>query len=42
MEGDKPIRWAITGGTGRYDGLAMSGVTTIFAEHADGIVVGRF
>ena len=42
MEGDSPIRWAITGGTGKYDGLAMSGINTIIAEHADGIVLGRF
>ena len=42
VEGDSPFRWAITGGTGKYDGLAMSGVNTIIAEHADGIVLGRF
>ena len=41
-EGDSPFRWAITGGTGKYDGLTMSGVNTIIAEHADGIVLGRF
>jgi hypothetical protein len=42
MDGDAPISWTITGGTGKYEGLAMSGVTNLFAEHADGIVVGRF
>ncbi len=42
IEGDSPFRWAITGGTGKYDGLAMSGINTIIAEHADGIVLGRF
>jgi hypothetical protein len=42
IEGDSSSRWAVTGGTGKYDGLAMSGVHTIIAEHADGIVLGRF
>ena len=42
MQGDAPIRWAITGGTGKYDGLAMSGVTSFIVEHSDGIIVGRF
>ncbi len=42
VEGDSPFRWAITGGTGKYDGLAMSGVNTLIAEHPDGIVLGRF
>jgi hypothetical protein len=42
MAGDGPIRWAITGGTGKYDGLAMSGVNNQIAQHTDGIVLGRF
>ncbi len=42
MAGDSPIRWAITGGTGKYEGLAMSGVNNQIAQHADGIVLGRF
>jgi hypothetical protein len=42
MEGDAPINWTITGGTGKYEGLAMSGVTSFLAQHADGIFVGRF
>jgi hypothetical protein len=42
MAGDSPIRWAITGGTGKYEGLAMSGVNKQIAQHADGIVLGRF
>ena len=42
MEGDNPVRWEITGGTGKYDGLAMTGINDLFAEHADGIVLGRF
>lgn len=42
MEGDAPLSWTIAGGTGKYDGLAMSGVTNFVAEHADGIMVGRW
>jgi len=42
MAGDSPIRWAITGGTGKYEGLSMSGVNNLIAQHADGIVLGRF
>jgi hypothetical protein len=39
---DAPIRWTITAGTGKYEGLAMSGVNNAIAEHADGITLGRF
>ncbi len=39
---DAPIRWTVTAGTGKYDGLKMSGVNTAIAEHADGITLGRF
>ena len=42
MEGDAPISWTIAGGTGKYEGLAMSGVTDFLVQHADGIFVGRF
>ena len=42
IDGDNPVRWEITGGTGKYDGLAMTGINKLFAEHADGIVLGRF
>lgn len=42
LEGDGPYRWSITGGTGKYEGLAMSGVTNLVAEHEDGTVVFRF
>jgi hypothetical protein len=42
MADDSPIRWTITGGTGKYEGLAMSGVNNQIAQHADGIVLGRF
>ena len=37
-----PIRWTITAGTGKYEGLVMSGVNNAIAEHADGITLGRF
>ena len=40
--GDGPYHWSITGGTGKYKGLAMSGVSNVVAEHDDGIVVFRF
>jgi hypothetical protein len=36
------FRWAVTGGTGKYEGLSMSGVNNLIAQHADGIVLGRF
>ncbi len=42
MAPDAPIRWTITAGTGKYEGLAMSGVNNAIAEHADGITLGRF
>jgi hypothetical protein len=42
MAPDAPIRWTITAGTGKYKGLAMSGVNTGIAEYADGITLGRF
>lgn len=42
MAPDAPIRWTITAGTGKYEGLAMSGVNNPIAEHADGITLGRF
>ncbi len=42
MAADAPIRWTITAGTGKYEGLAMSGVNNAIAEHADGITLGRF
>ena len=42
MEGDDPISWTITWGTGKYDGLSMSGVTSFVAQHADGMFVGRW
>jgi hypothetical protein len=37
MAPNAPIRWTITAGTGKYEGLAMSGVNNAIAEHADGI-----
>jgi hypothetical protein len=37
-----PIHWTITAGTGKYKGLAMSGVNNAVAEHADGVTIGRF
>ena len=42
MAPNAPIRWTVTAGTGKYEGLAMSGVTNAIAEHADGITLGRF
>jgi len=42
MEGDSPIRWTVTAGTGKYQGIATSGINTLIAQHADGIVLGRF
>ena len=42
MAPDAPIRWTVTAGTGKYEGLAMSGVNEAIAEHADGITLGRF
>jgi len=42
MAPNAPIRWKITAGTGKYEGLAMSGVNNAIAEHADGITLGRF
>lgn len=42
LDGDGPYRWSITGGTGKYEGLAMSGVSSLVAEHEDGVVVVRY
>ena len=42
MAPNAPIRWTVTAGTGKYEGLAMSGVNNAIAEHADGITLGRF
>ena len=42
MAPNAPIRWKITAGTGKYEGLAMSGVNNAIAEYADGITLGRF
>lgn len=42
MAPNAPIRWTITAGTGKYKGLAMSGVNNPIAEHADGVTLGRF
>jgi hypothetical protein len=42
LEADGPFLWAITGGTGKYAGLEMSGVNNVVAEHSDGIMVGRW
>lgn len=42
MASNAPIRWTITAGTGKYQGLAMSGINTAIAEYADGITLGRF
>ena len=42
LDGGGPYHWSITGGTGKYEGLSMSGVSNVVAEHEDGIVVVRF
>ena len=42
LEGDSPFLWTITGGTGKYADLEMSGVTNVIAQHPDGIIIGRF
>lgn len=42
IEDDGPYHWSITGGTGKYEGLSMSGVSSLVAQHDDGIVVVRF
>lgn len=42
MQGDGPISWTVTAGTGKYEGVSTSGTTTLIAQHADGVVLGRF
>jgi hypothetical protein len=42
MEGDSPIQWAVTAGTGKYEGLVTTGFNTAIAQHADGMILGRF